>query len=170
MRSPRFLLPSLLAVALAACGGSSDELNPDDAALLGEAAPADAGVVAPVSAAAPPVAAQVVEQVVLSKDAVLVGSALNTDGAVSAAKPEYAVGDTVYASVPVGGHAPGKEVAIYWFSEKGASIKNERKPILAGANFVSFSLSKADGMEAGGYTVQADIGDAPVGMADFTVK
>ena len=108
--------------------------------------------------------------VVLANDAVMVGSAVGADGAVSAAKSVYATSDTVHASVPVGGYAPGKEVAMYWFSSKGGSIKDERKPIPAGAKYVNFSLAKADGMEAGTYTAQADIDDNPVGMADFTVK
>ena len=162
MSSLRLLFPSLLVVALAACGGGSDEMNAEDAALFDDPTAAAAPVAAPVQ--------QVVEQVVLANDAVMVGSAVGADGAVSAAKSVYATSDTVHASVPVGGYAPGKEVAMYWFSSKGGSIKDERKPIPAGAKYVNFSLAKADGMEAGTYTAQADIDDNPVGMADFTVK
>lgn len=168
MRTSRSLFPALLALALVACGGGHEELNAEDAALLEqEAAPAPGEAPAAV---APQPTQQAVEQVVLSNDAVMVGNAVNADGAVSQVKQAYASGDTVYASVPVGGYGTGKEVAIYWFSAKGGSVKSEHKPIPAGAKFVSFSLSKADGMEAGGYTAQVDIGDAPVGMADFTVK
>ena len=165
MKSPRLLFIAVLALALAACSGGHDELNPEDAALLAEGQEAGAG-----AAALEPVLPQEVEQVVLANDAVMVGSAVGADGAVSAIKPSYAVSDTVYASVPVGGYAPGTEVAIYWFSDKGTSIKNEHKPIPAGAKFVNFSLGKADGMGAGSYTAQVDIGDAPAGLADFTVK
>jgi len=172
MRSLRFLFPPMLALGLAACGGGHDQLNPEDAALLGEDAPAAAHPQAAAAQAAAAVepAAQTVEQVVLANDSVMVGSALGPDGAVSAAKPGYSTADTVHVSVPVGGYAPGKEVAIYWFSGKGTSIKNERKPIPAGAKFVNFSLGKADGMVADSYIAQVDIDDMPVGMADFTVK
>ncbi len=171
MSTPRFLFSALLILALAACGGGHDELNAEDAALLEkEAVPAQgsAGKSTDVAASAP--VQQAAEQVTLSSNAVALGSALSADGAVSQVKQAYASGDTVYASVPVGGYGTGKEVTIYWFSAKGGSVKSEHKPIPAGAKFVSFSLSKADGMEAGGYTAQVDIGDAPVGMADFTVK
>ncbi|WP_447585095.1 hypothetical protein [Pseudoxanthomonas mexicana] len=172
MSSLRFLSVPLLAMALAACGGSSDQMNADDAALFGEdaAAQSDAATAAAAPAAAPAPVQQTVEQVVLANDAVMVGSAVGADGAVSAAKSAYATSDTVYASVPVGGYPPGKEVAMYWFSSKGGSIKDERKPIPAGAKFVNFSLGKADGLVAGSYTAQADIDDNPVGMADFSVK
>ncbi|KQN95875.1 hypothetical protein ASF01_16035 [Stenotrophomonas sp. Leaf70] len=111
-----------------------------------------------------------VQEVVLANDTVMVGSAVGPDGAVSATKRSYAASDTVYASVPVDGYAPGKEVAIYWFSSKGVSIKDERKPIPTGAKFLNFSVGKADGLFAGSFTAQVDIDDAPVGMADFTVK
>ena len=171
MSSLRLLFPSLLVVALAACGGGSDEMNAEDAALFDD--PTAAAPSGAATAAAAPVAApvqRVVEEVVLANGAVMVGSAVGADGAVSAAKSVYATSDTVHASVPVGGYAPGKEVAMYWFSSKGGSIKDERKPIPAGAKYVNFSLAKADGMEAGTYTAQADIDDNPVGMADFTVK
>lgn len=168
MSTPRSLFPALLILALAACGGGHDELNAEDAALLEGREAADTRAAA--SEPTPVTAPQVVQEVVLANDTVMVGSAVGPDGAVSAAKQSYAASDTVYASVPVGGYAPGKEVAIYWFSSKGSSVKDERKPIPAGAKFLNFSLSKADGMEAGSYTAQVDIDDAPVGMADFTVK
>lgn len=166
----RFLLLPLL-LSLAACSGSGDDMHPDDAALLAQQG-SDAAATAPAGAEpAAPVTAQEssVEQVTLANDGVAVGSALGAEGAVANAKPAYAATDTVYASVPVGGYA-AKDVAIYWFASNGTSLKEERKPIPAGAKFVNFSLSQADGMKPGTYTAQADIGDTPVGMADFTVK
>ncbi len=167
MTSLRFLLPSMLALALSACGGSSDELNQDDAALLEGAAPVEETPATAPDAGPEPV---VVEEVVLANDVVAVGSAVGADGAISAKKSTYLPGDTVHAAVSLAGHPAGKEAAIYWFSSNGVSIKGERKPIPAGAKFVNFSLDKASGMEPGSYTAQVDIDDTPVGMADFVVK
>lgn len=167
MTFQRFLLPVVLAVVVSACGGTGDDLDPADAALLEEGGATSEGE-QPV--AAPGAQVQVAEEVVLDSNAVAVGSATNPDGAVSAGKATYTVDDTIYASVPVGGYGPGKEVIIYWFSSAGVSVKDERKAIPGGAKFVNFSLSKADGMKPGSYTAQIDIDDTPVGMADFIVK
>lgn len=171
MTTLRFLFSGVLALALTACSGAGDEVHPDDAALLGDPAGAtEASPATPEASTARAPAVQQVEAVQLANDAVAVGSALTADGAAAAPKPAYAMGDSVHASVPVGGYAPGTEVAVYWFSPDGASVKMERKPIPAGARFVNFGFGRADGMAAGRYTAQIDIDDVPVGMVDFAVE
>lgn len=103
-------------------------------------------------------------------NAVAVGSSLGGNGAVQAPKRSYAVSETVYASVPTAGHAPGDTVTVYWTHEDGGVDKDESKPIPPGAAYVNFSFSGADGMRAGDYNVQADVNDMPVGLVDFTVE
>lgn len=103
-------------------------------------------------------------------NAVAVGSALGANGAVQSPKRSYAVSDTVYASVPTAGHAPGDTVTVYWTHEDGGVDKDESKPIAAGTSYVDFSFSSADGMRAGAYNVQADVNDVPVGLVDFRVE
>jgi hypothetical protein len=166
MSMDRILMAGALGLLLAACGSYESE---DDSDIL------DAEIVQPAAQAATTAAMQPdahVDQptVVIAADAVAVGDVLGAEGAVTADKAAYAVGGTVYASVPVGGYPANAEVAIYWVAENGTSVKEERKPIAAGAKFMSFELSAADGMTAGRYTVQIDIGDIPVGMADFVVR
>ena len=78
--------------------------------------------------------------------------------------------DTVYASVPTAGHAPGETVTVYWTHQDGGLDKEESKPIPAGAAYVNFSFAGTDGMRAGDYNVQADVADVPVGIVDFTVE
>ena len=48
--------------------------------------------------------------------------------------------------------------------------KEETQEIPAGAAYVNFAFSGADGMRAGRYNVQADVADMPVGLVDFTVE
>lgn len=101
---------------------------------------------------------------------VAVGSALGDNGAVQAPKRSYAVSDTVHASVPTAGHAPGDTVTVYWTHEDGGVDKDESRPIGTGSSYASFSFSSADGMRAGDYNVQVDVNDVPVGLVDFTVE
>lgn len=179
MKSKHFLSLCLMAMLLAACNRSAEGgLHPDDAALLRQDPPqaqaqAQPRQDPPSSSIAPaaPAAGQVIEPVALADSMVAVGSALGAEGGAAGAKDRYSVTDTVYVSVPVGGYPVGTEVTVYWFSANGGSLKTESKPVVAGGvKFVSFTLSQADGMVPGGYMAQVDIGDTPVGMADFAVQ
>lgn len=102
-------------------------------------------------------------------DAIAAGDAVGDNGAVSSAKTSYSVGDTVYASMPVRGHAAGAEAGVYWTYQDGNTHKEERKPIPAGAEFMNFQFSRADGMKPGKYNVQIDVDLKPVGIVDFKV-
>ena len=168
-----------LMLGLAACrqGG----LDPEDAALLeqgdattqatpGQSAVAAAPVAAPSSASSAPAEVPTVAATTLGNDVVMVGSELSAEGKAAAAKPVYALGDTVHASVAVAGRPAGKTVTIYWFDSSGSSVKMESKEIKPGDGFVNFSLGKADGMKAGKFSAQVDIDDVPAGMADFSVQ
>lgn len=107
---------------------------------------------------------------IVSADAVAVGKAVGPNGAVSAAKAVYSIDDTVHASIPTGGHAAGSEALIYWTFQDGSSHKEERKRIEAGAEYVNFAFSRADGMKTGKYSVQVDVAEKPVGIVDFSVQ
>lgn len=164
MNNTRIILTAgALGLLLAACGGQ----EPEEATIAPVAEqPAPTAPGAPPSLPDPGAG----QTTVIASDSVAVGHVVGADGAVTAGKAAYGTGDTVYASVPVGGYPPSAEVAIYWFGANGTSVKEERKPIAAGARYMSFPLSAADGMTPGRYTVQVDIADMPVGMADFVVQ
>ena len=132
---------------------------------------ADSAEQAPVAQQQAPAAApEAVMPTVVSADAVALGNAIGPNGAVSSGKAVYSIGDTVYASIPTGGHAAGSEALIYWTFQDGYSHKEERKRIEAGAEHVDFAFSRADGMKAGKYSVQVDVADKPVGIVDFSVQ
>lgn len=103
-------------------------------------------------------------------DAIAAGSALGDNGAVSAAKASYGIGDIVYASAPTRGHAVGTEASVYWTYQDGTTHKEESKPIPSGADYINFQFSKADGMKPGKYNVQIDVDFTPVGIVDFKVN
>lgn len=171
MRAGHVGFSVLLILGLVAC--RQQGLDPEDAALLESSGTADVVTQASAAPAAAPVAsstAPAVPATVLSESAVTIGSAVAADGRASAAKPEYAVSDTVHASVAVAGYPVGKAVTIYWFGADGTSVKTDSRQIKAGDAFVSFALGRADGMKAGTYSAQVDIDDVPAGMADFRVQ
>lgn len=160
---------TVLALALGACGGQSaaDADLAEVEASMGQEQSTEA--TAPTAPTAPqPV--QALEPVVLSEDAVAVGSAIAPSGAVAVPKAAFAVGDTVYVSVATAGRPQGAEVAVYWVGPDGSSVKEERKPIGAGAQNVNFKFGRADGMKTGDFIVQVDVAGQPVGMADFSVR
>lgn len=164
MNKRDLMIGTVLALALGACGGQSAA----DADLAEVEASMEPSPVATLPAAPQPV--KVAEPTVLSADAVAVGSAVAPNGAVAKPKAVFAAGDTVYMSVATAGRPQGAEVVAYWFGPGGNSVKEERKTVGAGAQFVSFSLNRADGMKTGDFMVQVDVADQPLGMADFSVR
>lgn len=157
------LLPLCAALLVAGCNKQGPE--PPHVPIEEDAQAADAASdTRPVPAPEPPPLPEA------TPNAVAVGSALGSNGAVQAPKRSYAVADTVYASVPTAGHAPDDSVTVYWTHEDGGVDKEETKPVPAGAAYVNFSFSEADGMRAGDYNVQVDVNDVPVGLVDFTVE
>jgi len=157
-------LPSLIVIALAlllpACG---------EEVVTVPATQAPDATQAPVATAPPVVqpAEDITELTTLSADAIRVGAALGPDQAATAPKPAYTTADTIYASALSAGRA-GALARVYWTYQDGTSHKEEEKPVEG--NVVSFGFSQADGLRAGAYTVQIDIDDVPVGIADFTVQ
>lgn len=163
----------MLAMVLAGCGRDSASEDDDlfaETPVAGQADAPTATQSASPSSPRPSSSAPALEATVLQDGVLAVGSAVGANGAVNAVKASYAIGDTIHASVPTKGHPPGAQVAIYWFYQDGSSKKDEQKVIPAGAEYVSFTLSKADGMVPGQYNAQVDIGDAPVGIVGFTVE
>jgi len=82
----------------------------------------------------------------------------------------YALNDTLHASAPVSGRPAGTEVKIYWTYQDGTSHKEETKKVESGMKFLTFDFSRANGMKAGGYMVQLDVGGVPAGILDIKVK
>ena len=106
----------------------------------------------------------------VSGDEIAVGSTLGGDGSVSAAKPVYTTGDTVYASMPLEGVPADATLSVYWTYQDGNAHKEEMKDVPAGAQHVNFAFSAADGMKPGNYNVQIDVNFEPVGIVDFRVQ
>lgn len=163
------LIACLLAPLFAGCGKSDEarDLAEIDAAQQGstsDMAPV-IGAGASSSSSAPPI-----EPVEVRADAFAIGTMMNPDGAVSGTKPVYSIGDTLHASVPVAGRPAGTKVKIYWTYQDGTSLKEESKQVDAGAKYLTFDFSKSNGMKAGSYMVQLDIGGMPSGLLDITVK
>ena len=162
MKSARLALCAVLAaVALAACEEKMDAPVADAGAPA-----ADAAGAAPAAPTPAPVDSAPVEPVAVAADAVRVGTALDAAGAATGAKPAYAMGDTVYASMSAKGRSGTAKV--YWTAPNGLSAKEEEKP-LSGEN-VNFQFSRADGMKAGKYNVEIDVDGVPAGIVDFTVQ
>ena len=162
----------VLAVVMAASLGVSLSACSDDAAVDADVPTATEMSEQPPPAAATSAAAptQVVMPVTVSADAVTVGKAVGADGAATTIATTYSVADTVYASIPTSGHAPGSDVHVYWSYQDGSSHKEERKPIPSGDKYVNIHFSKADGLRLGKYTVQFDVAEVPVGIVDFSVQ
>ena len=170
MNKRDLMIGTLLALALGACGGQSAaeaDLAEVEASMGQEQSPqgtlpaAGPAVIQPVEALAP---------TELAAAAIAVGSAVAASGAVAAPKAVFAAGDTVYVSVPTAGRPPGAEVVVYWVGPDGSSVKEERKPIGAGAQYVNFSFGRADGMKTGDFMVQVDVAGQPAGISDFSVR
>lgn len=157
------LLAATLALALPACDQRPPEALEDVPAEGADAAGASTGAATGAPVAAPPsVPSEDLEQVTVAADAVRVGTAVGPDGAATAPKPVYALSDVVYASARANGAAK-----VYWTYQDGTSHKEEEKP----ANgIVTFQFGRADGMQAGAYSVEIDIDGVPVGITDFVVK
>ena len=166
------LVPCIALLLLAACNRQPPETVPAADAAGADATTADAATgtaATPAPATAPPAAVptQVIEPVAIDSKALRVGSAAGPNGAATAPKRVYTLGDTVHASVATAGKS-GASARVYWSYQDGKTKKEEEKTI--SGNVVAFTFSQADGMQPGDYMVSIDIDDVPVGMADFTVQ
>ena len=162
MKSVRLALCAVLAAALLAACEEKIDVPATDAP--DTAAAADTGMQPP--ATAQPADTASIEPVAVAADAVQLGTSLDASGAATGAKPAYAAGDTVHASLSTKGRSGVAKV--YWSGADGLSVKEEEKPV-SGDN-VNFQFSRADGMKPGSYTVGIDVDGVPAGIMDFTVK
>ncbi|MEO7251193.1 MAG: hypothetical protein ABIW30_01145 [Arenimonas sp.] len=113
----------------------------------------------------------VVQPVTVAADAVTVGTALQGDRVVKAARAQFTLADTVYASASVRGKPPGAEVMVYWtYVKDGNSLKQETRKLAGGEQTIWFSFAKADGMKPGKYNVEIDVNMVPVGITDFQIN
>ena len=158
------LLISVLALGLAAC--KKDEAKAPLPISEAEAEQEAANEAYPALPVEPP--ADAVLPVTVAADAFNIGSALGTGNQATAAKPAYALGDTVYASLPAGRYRKGSTANVYWTYQDGLSQKEETKDI--SGEFVTFEFNKADGMKPGKYNVEIGVDDKPVGIVDFVVQ
>lgn len=154
------LCGTALALLLSACNKPAPEATPAPATTTAPQATQE-----PLPATPPPDAVLPVE---VKADAIAVGSALGPDDAVTAAKPVYTKGDTIYVSMPTKGKPAGGKAHVYWTAAKtGLSVKEEDKA-LSGAN-LNFQIAAAD-LKPGDYNVEIDVNDKPVGIVDFKVQ
>lgn len=83
------------------------------------------------------------------------------------AKPPYALGETVHASLPARRYRNGSMANAYWTYQDGLAQKEEAKD---SGEFVTFEFSKAAGMKPGHHNVEIGVDDKPVGIVDFVVQ
>lgn len=158
------LLISVLALGLGAC-------KKDEAVAPTQTSESDAQQAAATDTPPPPPVeppADAVIPVNVAADAFTIGSTLGGNNQATAPKTVYAVGDTVYASLPARRYRNGSKANVYWTYEDGLSQKDETKEI--SGEFVTFKFSKADGMKPGKYNVEIGVDDKPVGIVDFVVQ
>lgn len=159
------LLLAALVLAFSACKKN------EPAPVAGDASPVTEEALPPGQPMTPPVEppADAVLPVTVSANAFAVGSALTGDGAATSPKASYALGDTVYASIPGGKYPNGAIARVYWtYAADGTSHKEEEKTVGSGAT--NFEFGQADGMKAGEYNVEIHVNDKPVGIVDVVVK
>lgn len=161
---PATLLLTALALGLGACKKDAEQAPaPMSEAQAEQEAANDAFPPLPVE---PP--ADAVIPVTVAADAFTIGSALGANNQAATPKAVYAVGDTVYASLPARRYRNGSSANVYWTYEDGQSHKEETRKI--SGEFVTFEFSKADGMKPGKYNVEIGVDDKPVGIVDFVVQ
>lgn len=167
------LITTILALSLVGCGNSDEsrDLAEIEAAQAGENISGTAdGATAPANEPAVATASPPIMPVEVSSDAFKIGTAIGPDGSASGAKSSFNLNDTLHASVPVSGRPAGTEVKIYWSYQDGSSHKEEAKKVTAGAKYLTFDFSKANGMKPGSYMVQLDVNGTPAGILDIVVK
>ena len=158
------LLISTLALSLGAC---KKDAEPAPAPVTEEQAAQEAANEAfPPLPVEPP--ADAVLPVTVAADAFKIGSTVGANSEAAMPKPAYAIGDTVYASLPARRYRKGSTANVYWTYQDGLSQKEETKEI--SGEFVTFAFSKADGMKPGKYNVEIGVDDKPVGIVDFVVQ
>lgn len=159
------LCGAAFALVLSACNKPAPEATttPADSAAATTTQPRTPEI---LPATPPPDAVMPVE---VKADAIAVGSALGANQAVTAAKPIYAAGDTIYVSMPTKGRAAGANAHVYWTAaQTGLSVKEEDKKL--SGDYVNFQIAKADGLKPGNYNVEIDVSDKPVGIVEFKVQ
>lgn len=148
-RLPRLLASFLFALALVACNRQGPELPKQ---VDGAAAEGDSG-------------RQGVDTVVVDPNAAFVGGALAENGDIATPQREFAVGDTVYVSVPSKGRRMGSQLEVFWFHSDGRSRKDEQKRMEAA--FTAFEFQPE---EAGRYNVEVDVNGRPIALVEFEVR
>lgn len=107
-----------------------------------------------------------VQPVTVNPDAAKAGAAVDGQGAISTPAQEFAVGQTIYISVPTKfGRKQGERLDVFWFHDDGRTSKEDRK-VIAGAYTVFEMIAK----DPGPYNVEVDANDRPIALVQFTIK
>ncbi len=165
-RQPLMLASALAAaLALSACGKSSEPASP----------PLPSGPPPSATAMAPPVAPLPAStagdaNAAASVSSVELGSSVDPNNKILASGTSFAPKDTIYASVEtVGdGHAT---LAAKWVYN-GDQIVHEDSKVLdtMGPQTTAFMISNPDGFPAGEYKLELSLDGQPVASKDFSVK
>jgi hypothetical protein len=146
-------LTALLVLALAlpvACGREKSE-------------PAAAPAAPPPVGAPAPSAARV--------SGIEIGTAVDTDGRVTAPTSVFSPGDTIYAAVVTEGQSPGSTLSARWTYEDGQLVSENLETLGApGKVQTEFHIAKPDGWPAGRYRVEIALDGQPAGAREFEVR
>lgn len=101
----------------------------------------------------------------VAPDAAFIGSAIDERGNLVTPRHDFALGATVYVSVPTKGRPMGARMEVFWFHEDGKSRKDEYKKI--SGPFTAFEFQPD---EIGKYNVEVDVNNRPIALVEFEVK
>ncbi|HYN80109.1 MAG TPA: hypothetical protein VES88_01295 [Gemmatimonadaceae bacterium] len=115
--------------------------------------------------AAPVAAALVVEEID-------VGKGLNPDRTLKDKTDDFAVRDTIYASVKTEGASAGSRLAAKWTFQSGQTVSESSQNIspTGGETRHEFHLAKASAWPKGDYKVEILLDGVSAGTKDFSIK
>lgn len=107
-----------------------------------------------------------IESVVVNPEAAHAGSAIDQAGDLVERADQFAVGQSIYVSVPTKfGLRDGQTLEIFWFHDDGRSRKDETRKIEG--PFTAFEFVAQD---AGKYNVEVAASGRPIALVQFEVR
>lgn len=113
----------------------------------------------------------VVNEPAFRVEVVNIGNSIGADKRVVNMTTDFAVTDTIYASVVTEGSAPNKTIIARWTFEDGQVVSEETQVISpSGPAVTEFHIAKPTAWPAGKYKVEILVDGTVVDTKDFEVK